>query len=52
MRQALLAGLEADILLESSESEERVQFNKIRKEEGLKAALAWRDARFAGGGNN
>lgn len=50
MRQALLAGLEADILLESSESEERVQFNKVRKAEGLKAALAWRDARFADGG--
>ncbi len=50
MRQALLAGLEADILLESSESEERATFNRIRKEEGLKAALAWRDARFAAGG--
>ena len=46
MRQALLAALETDIVLESSEGAERAEFNRIRKEHGLKAALAWRDARF------
>jgi enoyl-CoA hydratase len=47
MRQALLSALEIDIVLESSEGLERTEFNRIRKEEGLQAALAWRDARFA-----
>ena len=46
MRQALLAALETDIVLESSEGAERAEFNRIRKEQGLQAALAWRDARF------
>ncbi len=46
MRQALLAALETDIVLESSEGAERAEFNRIRKEHGLTAALAWRDARF------
>jgi enoyl-CoA hydratase/carnithine racemase len=48
MRQALLQALETDILIESSGGPERAEFNRIRKEQGLKAALAWRDARFAG----
>jgi enoyl-CoA hydratase len=47
MRQALLAAAETDILIESSGGPERAEFNRIRKEQGLKAALAWRDARFA-----
>ena len=42
MRAALLDGLEADILLETSQSDEAKQFNKILDKEGLKAALAWR----------
>lgn len=46
MRQALLAALETDILLEASEGPERAEFNRIRKEQGLQAAIAWRDARF------
>ncbi len=48
MRQALLSSLEIDILLESAEGPERAEFNRIRRSEGLKAAIAWRDARFAG----
>ena len=47
MRAALLAALETDILIESTGGEERAEFNRIRREDGLKAALAWRDARFA-----
>ncbi len=47
MRAALLAALETDILIESTGGEERAEFNRIRREQGLKAALAWRDAKFA-----
>lgn len=46
MRQALLAALETDIFIEAGGGPEREAFNRIRKEQGLKAALAWRDARF------
>ena len=42
MREALLDGLEADVLLETSQSDEAKQFNEILDKEGLKAALAWR----------
>lgn len=45
MREALAEALEADVQIEADESPERVEFNRIRGEEGLKAALAWRDAR-------
>ena len=47
MRQALLQALELDVVIESSGGPERSEFNRIRREESLKAALAWRDARFA-----
>lgn len=47
MRQALLAALETDITIESAENPERAEFNRIRLKDGLKAALAWRDAKFA-----
>jgi enoyl-CoA hydratase len=46
MRQALLAALESDILIELGGGPERDEFNRIRHEQGLKAALVWRDARF------
>ncbi|MSP87717.1 MAG: enoyl-CoA hydratase/isomerase family protein [Alphaproteobacteria bacterium] len=46
LRQALLASLDADIIIESSTGAERLEFNRIRGEKGLKAALAWRDAKF------
>ncbi len=38
--------LELKILYDTSETEEWNAFNKIRKEEGLRAALDWRDALF------
>ena len=43
MKEALLEGLEADIKIESDLSPERIEFNRIRKNDGLKAALQWRD---------
>jgi enoyl-CoA hydratase len=43
MRQALLAGLETEIFVETAGGPQRAEFNRIRREEGLKAALAWRD---------
>ncbi|XDZ66074.1 enoyl-CoA hydratase/isomerase family protein [Alphaproteobacteria bacterium LSUCC0684] len=46
MREALDAALEIDLEIESDESPERLEFNSIRKEKGLKAALAWRDSKF------
>lgn len=46
MRQALLAALETDIVIEAAENPERKEFNRIRQAEGLAAAIAWRDARF------
>lgn len=45
MRRALREALETDIVIEAEENPERVEFNRIRKEQGLAAALAWRDAR-------
>ena len=43
MREALLEALEIDIQIEADEAPERLEFNRIRREQGLKAALAWRD---------
>ena len=46
LRSALLASFETDVYIELSGGPERAEFNRIRKEQGVKAALAWRDARF------
>ncbi|GMG85127.1 enoyl-CoA hydratase-related protein [Paralimibaculum aggregatum] len=46
MRQALEAALETDVVIEGAVGPQREEFNRIRKAEGLKAALAWRDAQF------
>lgn len=45
MRQALLAALETDISIEAGENPDRAEFNRIREEQGLAAALAWRNSR-------
>jgi enoyl-CoA hydratase len=47
MRQALLAAVDTDVLIESAGGPERAEFNRLRREVGLKAALAWRDAKFS-----
>jgi enoyl-CoA hydratase len=46
MRQALLAALDTDVLIEAQGGPERAEFNRLRREKGLKAALEWRDSRF------
>jgi enoyl-CoA hydratase/carnithine racemase len=45
-RKALQANVDLDAVIESVEVPERKEFNRIRAEQGLKAAIAWRDARF------
>jgi len=46
MRQALLQGLELDVLIETTETPESNEFNKILQKEGVKAALSWRDKKI------
>ena len=47
MREALLSATDAAVLIESSCGPERTEFNRIRSSEGLRAAIAWRNARNA-----
>ncbi len=47
MDMALKQALELDHLIESHGSPDKRQFMDIARAQGLKAALAWRDARFA-----
>ena len=42
----LRAALDMDVLLNAGSSPEKKEFARIRNEQGVKAALAWRDARF------
>jgi enoyl-CoA hydratase len=49
MRDALRASLDIDVILNATPSPEKAEFGRIRREQGLKAALAWRDSRFSGG---
>jgi enoyl-CoA hydratase/carnithine racemase len=46
MLQALEAALEIDLAIEGEGSPDKIQFMDIARRDGLKAALAWRDARF------
>jgi enoyl-CoA hydratase len=46
LREALQANVDIDAVIEAAEVPERKEFNRIRAEKGLKAAIAWRDARF------
>jgi enoyl-CoA hydratase len=48
MRQALLAALDTDVLIEAQGGPERAEFNWLRREKALKAAPEWRDAKFKG----
>lgn len=45
MRDALLEALETDVDIESTETEESRRFNEIMKEQGTRAAIAWRKDR-------
>jgi enoyl-CoA hydratase len=44
MRAALEQAFELDVLVETSESPESRAFNEILSRDGVKAALAWREA--------
>lgn len=46
MLQALEDALAIDLAIEGAGSPDKVQFMEIARRDGLKAALAWRDARF------
>ncbi len=47
LRQALLMSLDVDVEINATPSWEKQEFARIRKDEGTKQAIAWRDARFA-----
>ncbi len=46
LRQAVGMNLEISAVLNTAGTPEQVEFNRIAKEQGLKAALAWRDSRY------
>ena len=47
LRAALRQALELDVIIESTETDESREFNQVLEAQGLKAALAWREARIA-----
>ncbi|HEX5829247.1 MAG TPA: enoyl-CoA hydratase-related protein [Candidatus Limnocylindrales bacterium] len=49
LRDAVAANLELSAMLNAADTPEQREFNAIAKERGVKAALAWRDARYADG---
>jgi len=46
MREGVAANVEIDVMIESANLPQRDEFRRITQEQGLKAAIAWRDARF------
>ena len=48
-RAAMDANTELDTIIETANLPQRDEFRRITQEEGLKAAIAWRDARYRGG---
>jgi enoyl-CoA hydratase len=48
LKEALRANLDLAIQIESMETPSRAAFKDITRQQGLKAALAWRNARIAG----
>jgi enoyl-CoA hydratase len=46
MREGVAANVELDVMIEAANLPQRDEFRRITKEQGLKAAIAWRDARF------
>ncbi|MEX1263008.1 MAG: enoyl-CoA hydratase-related protein [Actinomycetota bacterium] len=45
-RAAMASNTELDVLIETTNLPARDEFRRITQEQGLKAAIAWRDARF------
>ncbi len=48
LRAALAANTELDVMIETANLPARDEFRRITQEQGLKAAVAWRDAKFRG----
>jgi hypothetical protein len=48
LRAALEGNTELDTIIETANLPARSEFRDITQREGLKAAIAWRDARFRG----
>jgi len=46
LKQALQMGADTSVRIETLETELRSQFNKVLREKGMKAALAWRETRL------
>ncbi len=46
LRQALEANIELDVMIETANLPARDEFRRITQEEGLKAAIRWRDEKF------
>jgi enoyl-CoA hydratase len=47
MRQALQHAVDIDVQITSLDTPDRLKFREVSKRDGLKAALAWRESRFA-----
>jgi enoyl-CoA hydratase len=47
-RAAMASNTELDVMIETANLPARDEFRRITQEQGLKAAIAWRDARFRG----
>jgi enoyl-CoA hydratase len=47
-RAAMAANTELDVMIETANLPARDEFRRITQDEGLRAAIAWRDARFRG----
>lgn len=52
LREAMRANLDLAVQIECLDTPSRRAFREITRRDGLKAALAWRDARLAGGERN
>jgi enoyl-CoA hydratase len=48
-RAAMAANVELDVMIETADLPARAEFRRITQEEGLKAAIAWRDGKYRGG---
>lgn len=49
LRDAVAANLDLSAILNAADTPEQQEFDRIAAEQGLKAALAWRDARYGEG---
>jgi len=48
-RAAMAANVELDVMIETANLPARDEFRRITQDQGLKKAIAWRDAKFRGG---